>query len=101
MDALEGDIDSRYIRLAVELMLDVSPVLLYESRFQEILKHLQSVHITWTGAAPPTNTHELTRPISTGGRGWFTRIHRHYVCARSARSNQSIRYPSVVLQLNP
>ena len=32
MDALEGDIaiDSRYIRLAVELMLDVSPVLLYE-----------------------------------------------------------------------
>ena len=41
---MEGDIDSRYIRLAVELMLDVSPVLLLESRLQEkILRQLQSL----------------------------------------------------------
>ena len=43
MDAMEGEIDSCYIGLALELMVDVSPVLLLESVFQEkVLKHLQN-----------------------------------------------------------
>ena len=44
MDALEGDVDSRYVRLAHQLMADVSPLLLFESVFQEkVLKHLNNL----------------------------------------------------------
>ena len=44
MDAMEGEIDSRCIRLALELMVDVSPILFLESVFQEkVLKHFQKL----------------------------------------------------------